>query len=262
MIRKSILTLAILGIGTSLSAITPELQKKVDDYFSQMELMITNSKISAIQKESVLQELKGKKIRVETLSDNDIEEFLKTGEIPKNSEISNLEKDTEQSWVGWVFGASEVAIDAFTTKGLSSGLATITGSFGPRYNFTKMAPSRISDQGFSVAGRLGFGVAALDNFHTTGFALPIEVEASYTINNFTVSGGLSFLIIPEIGSLQNFSNIGVYCDLGYAVDLFGAMSIRLGYMFYSSATLKMFNGQSINYDPLNGSFNFGVRWQF
>lgn len=257
MVKKSILFLSSLGISTSLLAITPDLQKKVDEFYSQKRAVIEKSELKESMKEDLLQQLEGEKIRVETLDDDEITHFLETGELPKNDEMADSE---ENSWVGWVFGATDVAIDVFTTKGLSSGLTTITGSFGPRYNFSKMAPATIFTDGFSIAARLGLGVAALDNFHETGFALPIELEASYTTGHFTTSAGLSFLIIPTLKKLENLTNAGVYLDLGWANPV-GAMTFRLGYIFHSSATLNLINGQSINYDPLNGSFNFGVRWQ-
>lgn len=167
------------------------------------------------------------------------------------------------SWTGWVFGASEFAIDMYSTN-LGSSMATVTGSFGPRFNFNKMSASTITDAGFSIAGRLGLGVAGIDNFHTTGFAVPIELEATYTVSKFTTSIGLSFLLIPELENITDLYNAGIYLDLGYASAI-GGLSFRVGYVFHSEGYINAYYGSnvqnSMSVNPLDGAFNFGFRWQ-
>lgn len=167
------------------------------------------------------------------------------------------------SWTGWVFGASEFAIDMYSTN-LGSSMATVTGSFGPRFNFNKMSASTITDAGFSIAGRLGLGVAGIDNFHTTGFAVPIELEATYTVSKFTTSVGLSFLLIPELENITDLYNASIYLDLGYASAI-GGLSFRVGYVFHSEGYVNAYVGSkaknSMSISPLDGAFNFGFRWQ-
>lgn len=173
--------------------------------------------------------------------------------------LNEMQETRHPAWVGWVFGASEFAIDVYSSSGMSA-MSTISGSIGPRFNFTSMSASTIADPGFSIAGRLGFGVSGVNNFHTTGFVLPIELEASYTVGKFTASAGFSFLVIPEIGNIKDITSAGIYADLGFA-SLIGGLSFRLGYIFHSNGNLTLFNKNVAEIDPLGGSFNFGFHWQ-
>lgn len=186
-----------------------------------------------------------------------------TNEEEESLEIELLSNEIQETrypaWVGWTFGASEFAIDVYSSSGMSA-VTTISGSIGPRFNFTSMSASTISDPGFSIAGRLGFGVSAVNNFRTTGFVLPIDLEASYTIGEFTASAGFSFLVIPEIGNIKDITSAGIYADLGFA-SLVGGLSFRFGYIFHSSGNLTLLNNKTIKIDPLGGSFNFGFHWQ-
>lgn len=219
-------------------------------FFSIFIVMIGLFSFAIAEDSSVQENVKNSAIQQDTNEEDSLSSELL---------LSEVQETRHPAWVGWVFGASEFAIDVYSASNMNSGLSTITFSFGPRFNFNKMSASTISDEGFSIAGRLGLGVGAIDNFHTTGFAMPIELEASYTIGEFTTSAGFSFLIIPSLENIKDIANAGVYLDLGWAQSL-GAMTLRLGYIFHSTASLDVF-GNSVSLSPLDGSFNFGFRWQ-
>lgn len=219
-------------------------------FFSVFIVMIGLFSFAIAEDSSVQESAKNSAIQQDTNEEDSLSSELL---------LSEVQETRHPAWVGWVFGASEFAIDVYSSSGMSA-MSTISGSIGPRFNFTSMSSSTIADPGFSIAGRLGFGVSGVNNFHTTGFVLPIELEASYTVGSFTASAGFSFLVIPEIGNIKDITSAGIYADLGFA-SLIGGLSLRLGYIFHSSGNLTLFNKNVAEIDPLGGSFNFGFHWQ-
>lgn len=265
------LFLATLGISTSLLAITPEQQIKLNRIFKEKMERVENQNLNNEAKNMALRILENQKQEIERKNDEEIANYL-NGSLEERERIEEtLEGDDEaplidentlirsDGWLGWLFGATGARYSGFL-GGKLGGAMLYYITIGPQYNFLDKGSRIFTYDGFSLSIPIGFGAINTSGIkNDIDFALPIALEAKYILNSgfyrFGFSAGLRYTYSPQdVGDLH-------IMDFYAGLDLVAGAYIEAGYVFYSSQDVKLGN-RTYSTDPLSGAVTLNVGFRF